>query len=358
MVPMNSIACLLLAWGNASATVEAPKAHQVVSAPAYEVMQIKSGLEIVIKYAGKPMTVQLLGIDTPTIDPDWKKVEVLNQRNHLHALIQTGDKVGLGSVTRVQPYARNQLLAQVRRASDGVWLNLAMLEQGFATTSTKQEFSARADFAAAEQRAKNGRLGMWAPDFLKVAVQPTRFVPPKNAPKLRRIAQAQARAIPMAGVRGNGRGGNASTSSSESSSSDSGKSSNDHDDPTPTPPSASDNATARTSWQPQRNRGSSFAPFWGSTPVSPYQNGGSFGGGTTATPGAGHYAGYAHPAHSSGYGGGGQTASYGSHSSSSYGSSSSSSSGSSSSSSSSTSSSSSYGSSSASSYGGSAHGHH
>jgi endonuclease YncB( thermonuclease family) len=357
MLPVTSMACLLLAWGDAPAILPAPNGQQGVSAAVYEVMAIPSGLELVVKYDGKPTTVRLLGIGTPEIALD-PKVDVLNQRNYLHGLIAIGARVSLECGTEGQPDARGHLVAQVRRASDGVWLNLEMLEQGFATTSTTEEFSARADFEAAEQRAKNGQHGMWAPNYLQVAVQPTPFVPPHHASRAHPIPFIPAPAAGWFGPPANRQGGNGTTRSSERSSSERLESHDYRPDPSPPPASSTGYFTVLPYYPPQNaNRGSGFAPFWGVTPVSPYQNGGSFGTGSSGMPGAGHFGGFTHSSQSSGYGGGGYPASSGSSSSGSYGNSSSSSSGSSGSSSSGSSSSSSSGQSSSGASGSSGHHH-
>jgi endonuclease YncB( thermonuclease family) len=355
MLPVTSIACLLLAWGNAPAILEAPKDHQGVSAPVYDVVYVKSGLEIVIKYAGKPRTVRLLGIDTPMIARD-SKVDALNQTNHLRSLIQARGKLSLEFENGGQPDARGRLLAQARRASDGVWLNLAMLEQGFATTSITEEFPAHAEFAAAEQRAKTGQLGMWAPSFLKVAVQPTPPARPRNTRKPRQVGPFLALPAGRDGRPMNPLDGNHATKSSESSSS--GQSDSNHGD-TPSPGQSTSSTYAITHpYSPPRNpsRRDNFPAFWGNTSAAPYQNGGSFGTGSSGMSGAGHFGGNTHPGHSTGYGGSGYPSSSGSSSSGSSGSSSSSYSGSSSSSSSASSSSSYSGSSSSSSSG--SFGHH
>jgi hypothetical protein len=189
---------------------------------------------------------------------------------------------------------------------------------------------------------------MWAPNFRKVAVQPTPFASPRHARKPHQVGPVLALPAWRGGRPMNPPGGNDATGSSESRSSEQADS-NKYDS-TPTPGQSSSSTYAGQPYSPPRNsnRGSSFPPFWGTTPSSPYQNGGSFGTGYSGMPGAGHFGGYSQPGHSSGYGGGSHPSSSGSSSSSSYGSSSSSSYGSSSSSSSGSSSSSSSGTSSSS----------
>src|SRR5262249_38724544 len=99
-------------------------------------------------------------------------INVLNQKNFLRGLIGK-EKVCLDIEPGAQPDAKDVLRAHVRRVSDRVWLNLDMIEKGFATASTAEAFAVSAKVAAAEQRAKNLQPGMWAPDCLANATQHT-----------------------------------------------------------------------------------------------------------------------------------------------------------------------------------------
>jgi endonuclease YncB( thermonuclease family) len=228
MLLVTPIVSLLLAWGNDPVVPNALKDHQHVGqTPIYKVLVIKSGVEILVKGDGNPTTVRLLGIDTPRVSPE-PQVNVLNQMNHLRGLIPIGAKVSLETGAGARPDAKGLLLAQVRRASNGRSVNLDMLDQGYATTSTTQVFSARADFAAAEQRAKQGKLGMWAPNFLQVAFQPTPIVPPRRGRRPGRVAWGQAPQRGGVGQPKNEPAGDHTTSSSEMSNpSPSEKSNND-----------------------------------------------------------------------------------------------------------------------------------
>ena len=81
MMLMTTIACLLVG-------LEAPETP-VRPAPCCEVMQVKSGVELVVKQQGKPMPIRLLGIDTPrsSLDP---KADLLSQRQFLRGLVARG----------------------------------------------------------------------------------------------------------------------------------------------------------------------------------------------------------------------------------------------------------------------------
>ena len=107
----------------------------------------------------------------------------------LRGLIRVGDMVSLETEAGAKPDASGHLLAHARRSSDGLWLNRDMIEQGFATTS-RHLFTAQAEFAAAEQRAKDAELGVWAPDFLDRAAQAGAF---ERVPKRTRVPFLLAR---------------------------------------------------------------------------------------------------------------------------------------------------------------------
>src|SRR5438105_2021611 len=156
MMLMTTIACLLVG-------LEAPETP-VRPAPCCEVMQVKSGVELVVKQQGKPMPIRLLGIDTPrsSLDP---KADLLSQRQFLRGLVGCGDQVYLETEDPAATDDEGHLLAQVHRASDGLWLNLEMAEQGYATESARYVSRAQAAFATAEQGARDARRGMWAPDY-------------------------------------------------------------------------------------------------------------------------------------------------------------------------------------------------
>jgi micrococcal nuclease len=169
--PMMSVApivCLLLGWGEPAGTPEtAPRPEAGVSSgPSYVVMQVKSGTEIVVKIDGKPTTVRLLGIDTPQPDPK-AEVDTLSPTRALRHQVAVGDKVRLSTEDGSTASADgHHLVAQVYRASDGLWLNRDMIEKGYAATDPNQSNSEQAAFQAAEAKAKAEKVGMWSPSFV------------------------------------------------------------------------------------------------------------------------------------------------------------------------------------------------
>jgi endonuclease YncB( thermonuclease family) len=164
--------------------------------PTTEVMQIKSGVEIVVKRDGGPVTIRLLGIDTPRNSPD-AKVDVLSQRQFLQGLVAIGDRVRLETEDGAATDAQGHLLALVYRASDGLWLNRELVEQGFATRSARYVSRGQAILADAEQRAREAQLGMWAPDYRDHAVQPTPFRAPRSRPRFTRSGGLPAPMVPV-----------------------------------------------------------------------------------------------------------------------------------------------------------------
>src|SRR4051794_3441213 len=90
--------CLLLGWADLPPAPKAQSrpqpARDARPGPAYVVMQVKSGLDLVVKTADGPVTVRLLGLETPEVDPK-AGVNMLNQMKFLRNLVKVGDRVQL-----------------------------------------------------------------------------------------------------------------------------------------------------------------------------------------------------------------------------------------------------------------------
>ncbi|HEX8199419.1 MAG TPA: thermonuclease family protein, partial [Isosphaeraceae bacterium] len=167
-------ACLLLIGSDGSPAAAAGPGDPQASAPSFEVMLVRSGVELILKMDGGPTTIRLLGVETPRVGRDLA-VERLSQKNFLYKLIPFGTLVRItGEGGATWDPRQGSLPAQVYRATDGLWINRHLIEQGYATTSPNH-FPARPSFEAAERHARESHVGMWAPDFLQHAAQPARF---------------------------------------------------------------------------------------------------------------------------------------------------------------------------------------
>ena len=128
------------------------------------IVEVVDGDTVVVDLAGHRETVRLLGIDTPeTVHPD-RSVECFGPQAsaRLRLLLVPGRGV---LVTRdVEPRDRyDRLLAYLERLSDGLQVNMALVERGYAATLHIDPNDAlRQELAAAESRARAAGLGLWA----------------------------------------------------------------------------------------------------------------------------------------------------------------------------------------------------
>jgi micrococcal nuclease len=108
--------------------------------------------------------VRLIGIDTPETKKPDTPVECFGHEasDHLHALLPEGTPV------RVERDAESRdrygrLLAYVYRASDGLFVNLAMVRDGFAAQLTVPPNVAHVDeMGSAAATARQQQKGLWA----------------------------------------------------------------------------------------------------------------------------------------------------------------------------------------------------
>jgi micrococcal nuclease len=126
-------------------------------------VRVVDGDTVVVRIDGADEKVRLLGIDTPeTVDPR-RPVQCFGKEasRRTKELLPEGAEVRLER--DVEPRdAYDRLLAYVYRADDGTFVNLALLEEGFAQTLTITPNVAYADrFAAAAREARDAGRGLW-----------------------------------------------------------------------------------------------------------------------------------------------------------------------------------------------------
>jgi micrococcal nuclease len=133
-------------------------------AGAASVERVVDGDTIIVRIGGRRERVRLLGIDTPeSVKPDTPvQCFALAASARTKALLPPGTAVRLvRDVDLRDQYGR--LLAYVYRARDGLFVNLALVREGYAVTYTFPPNVAHADelrAAAADARAA-GR-GLWS----------------------------------------------------------------------------------------------------------------------------------------------------------------------------------------------------
>lgn len=133
-------------------------------AGAAEVVRVVDGDTIVVRLDGAEERVRLLGIDTPeSVDPR-SPVECFGKEAAAHtaALLPPGTPVRL--VRDVEARDRyERLLAYVYRIDDGTFVNLRLVEDGYAAVLTYPPNVAHADeFVAAAGEARESGRGLWS----------------------------------------------------------------------------------------------------------------------------------------------------------------------------------------------------
>ncbi len=134
-----------------------------VLGPNAVVERIVDGDTIIVEVAGRRERVRLIGIDTPESVDENRPVQCYGHEAsaHLAELLPPGTPVTL--VLDDEPRDRyDRLLAYVIRSDDQLFVNLHMLEEGYAgplTIAPNDHYANRFEAAAAEARA-DGR-GLW-----------------------------------------------------------------------------------------------------------------------------------------------------------------------------------------------------
>ena len=137
--------------------------HMAPSDGRATVLRVIDGDTIVVRIAGTEEHVRLLGIDTPETHKEDTPVECYGPEaaDRLHALLPDGAVVRL--VRDVEARDRyGRLLAYVYRDGDGLFVDLAMVADGYAGTLAIRPnlaHSRELDEAAAEAQA--ARRGLW-----------------------------------------------------------------------------------------------------------------------------------------------------------------------------------------------------
>ncbi len=128
------------------------------------VIEVIDGDTIDVRIGYRRQRVRLLGIDTPETKDPRKPVQCFGRDASAH----TADLLPPGTVVRLEldleeHDAYDRLLAYVWRASDGHFINLDLLEGGFADILSIAPNTAHADeFRAAMITARAAPVGLWA----------------------------------------------------------------------------------------------------------------------------------------------------------------------------------------------------
>ena len=125
---------------------------------------VVDGDTIDVSIAGRDERVRLIGIDTPETKKPNTPIECFGPEasTFITALLPAGTEVRIErDIVGRDDYGR--LLGYVHRTSDGLFVNLEIVEQGFAQPLTIEPNSTfAAAFAVAAGVAERAERGMWA----------------------------------------------------------------------------------------------------------------------------------------------------------------------------------------------------
>ncbi|MEY2430279.1 MAG: micrococcal nuclease [Acidimicrobiaceae bacterium] len=157
MVRSIAVACIvLLASGCAQPQATSTDGRATV-------VRVIDGDTIVVRIGGRDENIRLLGIDTPETHKPDTPVECYGPEasDRMAALLPAGTAIRL--VRDVEARDRfGRLLAYVYRDSDGLFIDLTMVSEGYAgTLSIKPNFAHRGELEAAATAAQAARRGLW-----------------------------------------------------------------------------------------------------------------------------------------------------------------------------------------------------
>ena len=133
--------------------------------PHYQVIRIIDGDTVEIKYKGKLTSVQLFGVNAPETVRSGKPPEPYGEEAAAYLQkILLDDSIYL----RFDEHMRDQyerILGYVYRVSDGIFVNLEIIREGYGRVDTRYPFKHEDTFTDYESRAKTDRKGLWSSSF-------------------------------------------------------------------------------------------------------------------------------------------------------------------------------------------------
>ena len=116
-----------------------------------QVSQIADGDTLTLRARSRPVKIRLVNIDAPESDQAWG----FRSKRSLESLVRL-------ETVRVRTRGRDKyqrVLGEVVRVRDGLDVNLEQVRKGMAWAYTRG--AARGRFEAAEQTARENRIGLW-----------------------------------------------------------------------------------------------------------------------------------------------------------------------------------------------------
>lgn len=131
--------------------------------PNAEVVRVVDGDTVIVRTGGVEESVRLIGVDTPETVKPGTPVECFGKEasNRTKELLPEGTDVVLERDIEARD-RYDRLLAYVHRASDGLFVNLALVTDGHAQPATYPPNVAHTDeFVAAGREARQQHRGLW-----------------------------------------------------------------------------------------------------------------------------------------------------------------------------------------------------
>jgi endonuclease YncB( thermonuclease family) len=152
-----AIVCLVLLCGCASDPAPSTDGRGTV-------VRVVDGDTIVVHIAGRDEHVRLIGIDTPETHKPGTPVECFGPEASAHLSELLPDNTPVRLERDIEARDRfDRLLAYVYRERDNVFIDLAMVTDGYAgTLAIAPNYAHRPEFEKAEAEAQRNRLGLWA----------------------------------------------------------------------------------------------------------------------------------------------------------------------------------------------------
>lgn len=159
MMPLPMLALVCVACG----TTDPPVAEGLPGEPNAVVQRVVDGDTLVVETGGVEERVRLIGVDTPESVKPGTEVECYGKEasEHTEELLPEGTEVVLERDVEARD-RYDRLLAYVYRASDGVFVNLAMIDQGYAQPAAYPPNVAHTEqFTTAGGDARENGRGLW-----------------------------------------------------------------------------------------------------------------------------------------------------------------------------------------------------
>ncbi len=153
----------LLTLGTAApppaADLPRPPTPDLTDRPAFQVVDVRAGNVIVIEQADQRREIRLVGTYIPNVgsnnDQAWP---------YLRRLL-TGESVYIDYEPDWPLRDRHdRYWAYIRRAPDGLFVNLELIRLGYARLSAQAPFEHQPLFRAYEQHARRCQKGLWSPE--------------------------------------------------------------------------------------------------------------------------------------------------------------------------------------------------